>query len=374
MTMGVVAASPALAGPAQSAPGSVDGGHDHSVLVTKPDSTGYNEVYASGSNAVGQLGNNTTVNSTVFTKVRNLTRVKAVSANYHYSLALKADGTVWAWGKGHLGTGFSQSSVPVQVPGITNAVAIDAGIGHAVAVLSDGTVKTWGANGQGQLGNGTTTDSPTPVTVTGLTGAATTYGAAAAGLSHSVVVLADGTVKGWGDGDALGAGESVPESVTTPIAVPGVTGVKEASAKFTHTLVRLADGTVKGWGNDWNGNLGDGTGSPGGWAPTPVTAIGLTAVQGLATGQHHSAVLRTNSGGGWEVWNMGLGFGHTPVSGNHSLPGGPAAIGAGSGAHNLVTHADGSAWGRGDNSTGELGVGDTTARNTFTAVLETWSR
>ncbi|WP_170177684.1 RCC1 domain-containing protein [Thermomonospora umbrina] len=374
MTMGVVAASPALAGPAQSVPGSVDGGHDHSVLVTKPDSTGYNEVYASGSNAVGQLGNNSTVNSTVFTKVRNLTRVKAVSANVHYSLALKADGTVWAWGQGNLGNGSTQSSVPVQVSGITNAVAIDAGAAHAVAVLSDGTVKAWGSNSHGQLGNGTTTASATPVTVTGLTGAATTYGAAAAGLNHSVVVLADGTVKAWGKEDMLGIGAEGYDPVTSPVSVPGLTGVAEASAKFTHTLVRLSAGTVKGWGNDWNGNLGDGTGSPDGWAPTPVNAIGLTAVQGLATGQNHSAVLRTNSGGGWEVWNMGYSFGHTPISANHSAPGGPAAIGAGSGAHTLVTHPDGSAWGRGDNSTGELGVGDTTARNTFTAVLETWSR
>ena len=91
-----------------------------------------------------------------------------------HSLALKSDGTVWAWGYnnyGQLGDGTTTDRhTPVSVSGLTGVTAIAGGYGHSLALKSDGTVWAWGYNSYGQLGDGTTTDRHTPVDVSGLSG------------------------------------------------------------------------------------------------------------------------------------------------------------------------------------------------------------
>jgi phage baseplate assembly protein gpV len=117
--------------------------------------------------------------------------VQRIAAGGEHSLALRSDGTVWAWGYngyGELGNGTTtDSSVPVEVQGLTNVVAIAAGLYHSLALRSDGTVWAWGENYYGQLGNGTTTDSSVPVEVQGLT----TVIAIAGGYEHSLALSPD---------------------------------------------------------------------------------------------------------------------------------------------------------------------------------------
>ncbi len=109
--------------------------------------------------------------------VTGLTGVIQVAANGYFSLALRSDGTVWAWGDDSAGQlGNARSSTPVTRPvntigagsGITR---LSAGDFHVLALKSNGTVLAWGSNGSGQLGNGTTTDPAGPVQVTGLANA-----------------------------------------------------------------------------------------------------------------------------------------------------------------------------------------------------------
>lgn len=93
-----------------------------------------------------------------------------IAAGHFYTVALKSDGTVWAWGdnwNGQLGSGATlyQSTTPVQVSGLSNISVVVAGGNYTVALKSDGTVWAWGANGSGQLGNGTTSYSANPVQV-----------------------------------------------------------------------------------------------------------------------------------------------------------------------------------------------------------------
>src|SRR6185312_15197966 len=109
-----------------------------------------------------------------------------IAAGGTHVLALKSDGTVWAWGSntsGQLGDGTTtQRAAPVQVTGLSGVTAIAAGSNHSLAVKSDGTVWAWGTNAAGQLGDGTTgaTPHPTPAQVPGLSGVT----AIAAGGSH----------------------------------------------------------------------------------------------------------------------------------------------------------------------------------------------
>jgi alpha-tubulin suppressor-like RCC1 family protein len=105
-------------------------------------------------------------------QVIGLTNVLAISAGGHLSVALKSDGTVWAWGSGQngqVGDGGSPADrlTPVQVSGLTNVLAISAGLDHALALKNNGTVWAWGYNGFGQIGDGTTNDALVPVPVSG---------------------------------------------------------------------------------------------------------------------------------------------------------------------------------------------------------------
>jgi alpha-tubulin suppressor-like RCC1 family protein len=125
-----------------------------------------------GLNSYGQLGNGTSRDSHTPVPVRGLTGVTAISAGGYRTVALKNDGTVWAWGYnvgGELGDGTNTNrNSPVQVIGLrTGGIAISAGGSHTVALKNHGTVWAWGLNFSGQLGDGTTTDSYTPVQVKG---------------------------------------------------------------------------------------------------------------------------------------------------------------------------------------------------------------
>ncbi|HLZ19882.1 MAG TPA: SdrD B-like domain-containing protein, partial [Smithellaceae bacterium] len=122
----------------------------------------------------------------------------AIAAGYSHSLALKSDGTVWAWGNngnGQLGIGtITNSYIPAQVSGLTDVIAIAAGGHHSLAIKANGTVWAWGYNGYGQLGIGTTTNSLTPVQVSNLSGIT----AIAAGGNHSLALTSSGGVRAWG--------------------------------------------------------------------------------------------------------------------------------------------------------------------------------
>ncbi|MEU1186920.1 hypothetical protein [Streptomyces sp. NPDC005859] len=192
---------------------------------------------------------------------------------------------VESWGGnsfGQLGDGTTdERHTPVTVAGLTaaNATSLAAGGGHGLAVLSNGTVKAWGANDYGQLGDGTTsglaTPNRTPGTVRELSGVT----AVAAGCTYSLALLSNGTVKAWGNNFSgqLGNGTTGAPS-TTPVTVidPGnpsapLSGVIAIAAGCDHSLALLSNGTVKAWGLNDSGQLGNGT--VGGKSGTPVTVI-----------------------------------------------------------------------------------------------------
>jgi alpha-tubulin suppressor-like RCC1 family protein len=213
----------------------VVGGRDMS-LALMADGT----VRAWGGGANGELGNGTNpTRQTTPVTVSSLSGVVELAGGRNHALALKSDGTVWAWGlntSGQLGNGSKTSrNTPVQVQGITNAVAVAAGADHSVALLADGRVLTWGEAGRGQLGNGSTLDRTSPVTVAGLPGNVTFIGC---GRDHTLVVTADGQLWDWGQNDYGQLGDGTTTRRTRPVHIAGVDDAVEAHGGRGYTVVR----------------------------------------------------------------------------------------------------------------------------------------
>lgn len=295
----------------------VTGGGFHS-LALKADGT----VWAWGWNGFGQLGDGTTAQRNRAVQVAGLTGVTAIAAGAFDSMALKADGTVWAWGWngfGQLGDGTTTDRWrPVQVAGLRNVKAISANVVHSLAVTTDGTAWSWGWNGFGLLGDGTTAERHVPGRVVGLAGVTSV----AAGYYHSVALKADGSVWGWGWNAQGQLGDGTKADARVPVRAVGVSGATAVSAGNNHT-VAIVGGKVWGWG--WNAlnQLGSST-PPDRAMPAPVSFTSGVVAVALAAGAYHTVILTdTNFVMAWG-WDQ---FGQS----NYELqPDHPVAIGAGS--------------------------------------------
>ncbi|MGA2450582.1 MAG: hypothetical protein ABTD50_18095 [Polyangiaceae bacterium] len=231
-----------------------------------------------GRNDIGNLGNGTTIDSSVPVQVTGLTSgVTSISAGEGFVCAVTAGGAVMCWGAnmyGTLGNGAAatSSSVPVQVTGLTSgAVAVSAGTDAACAVTGSGGVVCWGQNEGGALGNGTTVSSSVPVQAAGLTsGVKSVSVGRGADTATSCALTTSGSVFCWGSGSygALGAGASVLSSLV-PIEVPGLAGATSLSVGWEGACVVLASGGAECWGLNSAGELGNGT-TTNSFVPTAV--------------------------------------------------------------------------------------------------------
>jgi alpha-tubulin suppressor-like RCC1 family protein len=210
-------------------------------MALKSDGT----VWDWGYNYHGQLGDGTFNKSPVPLQVSGLNNIIAIAGGGSHSLALKSDGTVWAWGYnrfGQLGMGISGADIfnPVQVSGLSGIIAIAGGMNHSLALKSDGTVWAWGYNSTGQLGNGTTNDSYSPVQVTGLSSVT----AIAGGYYHSLVLRSDGTVWGWGYNyqGQLGNGTYIKSS--QPMQATSLSSVSRIASFGSNSLAIISPPTA----------------------------------------------------------------------------------------------------------------------------------
>jgi len=322
-----------------------------------------------GANLTGQLGDGTTTSRAYYGPVSGLgSFVVQVAAGGTFALALRSDGTVWAWGSnasGQLGDGNTNySTTPVQVGGLTNVVAVAAGISQSLALRSDGTVWAWGGNQYGELGIGTTsTDQLTPVQVRGLTGVTKI----SAGGLFSLALRSDGTVWAWGDNAQGELGNGTTANSDVPVRVPGLSQVTRIDAGYYCSLAvstGIGGATpVWTWGGNDAGDLGDGTLTDR-HTPEQVTGIGAPAVTGLAIGNGYALALGSDG----SVWAWGADtwgqLGNAPQSAAVTCPILTIAPGSGitqlaSGVdHVLALRANGTvlAWGR--DYYGELGDGN----------------
>ncbi len=324
-------------------------------------------VWAWGSNSYGQLGDGTTTSRSAPVQVNGLSggllSPQGLAAGSGRSLAVRPSGALVTWGRNDadLQTGVSVSRrLPGAVTGILNITRIAAGNAHSLVARSDGALLAWGQNSYGQLGDSTTISRSAPTVVSGLTNADLL---SAAGF-HSLAVRSDGTVWTWGANYSGQLGDGTTTSRNTPVQVSGLVGIVGIAAGG-HSLAVRSDGTVWAWGSNSSGQLGDGTTSN---RNTPVQVSGLVGIVSIAAGNSHSLAVRSDG----TVWAWGsnylgqLGDGTTI---DRSVPvrvltlAGVALVAAGS-THSLVLDRDGSVWSWGDNGYGQLGDGSTSSRST----------
>ncbi|MDW8273263.1 MAG: T9SS type A sorting domain-containing protein [Chitinophagales bacterium] len=340
------------------------------TLVVCSDST----VKAFGENATGQLGNGTNDDSNVPVPSGNLTGVIAVCGGGDqleaHSMALKADGTVWAWGSniyGGLGNGLkgteNNTNTPGQVLLLSNVKAISCGGWHSVALKNDGTVWAWGWNKEGQLGDGTFNDKTIPSQVPGLNNVI----AIAAGTYHTLALKSDSTVWAWGDNKNGQIGNDTSgNDVNVPVQVKNLSGVVAIYAGRFFSLAVKADGTVWTWGEDLYGQLGNGATTDSD-IPIQVPGLKLALPPIVCTGAFHCMAVKSDntvvSWGRNTYGNLG-----DNTTNNRSTPGpvpglsDVAGLAAGTN-FTLIYKKDGSFWGCGRNASGQLGDGTNTQRN-----------
>lgn len=183
----------------------------------------------------------------------------AIGAGVNYACAIRSDGTAWCWGQntaGQLGDNTTvDRTAPVAVVSteMPKLTSITTGFHHTCAIGVDHSVWCWGGNGDGQLGNNTTSDNHTPVKVTGIASAS----ALALGGRHTCA-LDGGAVKCWGNNDLGQLGNGSTGSSSIPVAAQVAGGVTAIAAGNDETCAVDGAGGVSCWGANDSGQLGDG--------------------------------------------------------------------------------------------------------------------
>ena len=244
--------------PQKNAYEKISGGMYHNLAI---DSHG--NLIAWGINNNGQLGDGTQTNRTIPTQIMDGTTFKEISAGGLFSLAIDSNGGLWASGSngiGQLGDGTTVSkSTPVKITNTdgTTFTSISAGIAHSLAIDSNGKMWAWGLNSDGQLGNGTTTNSTKPIKIM----SGTSFKAVAAGSNYSLAIDVNGNLYAWGANANGQLGNGSTTTLKSPTQIASGTTFKnvEASRGEKYSLALDTNGNLYTWGTNKYGQLGNGT-------------------------------------------------------------------------------------------------------------------
>ena len=291
----------------------------------------------------------------------------AVSCGYAHTMALKSDGTLWAWGansSGQLGLGSTKDrSAPTQVdPGSTWKV-VSCGYFDTLAIRSDGTLWAWGYNPDGELGLNDTTETNTPAQV----GADSTWKTVSCGYEYTLAIKTDGSL--WGCGDnmdgELGLGSLDSTSTLMPVGAGSTWTAVSVSGTNWYTLAIKSDGTLWACGDNMSGELGLG----GTKDSNALIQVGVGSTW-TAVSCGYGFTLAVKTGGTLWAWgsstsgNLGLG----KMDSTNVLP---TQVGADSTwtavacgyEQTLAIKKDGTLWAWGDNFYGSLGLGNTKSKD-----------
>ncbi len=340
----------------------VSANSDYDSSGIKTDGT----LWAWGSNGYGELGVGDTNEHDSPVQVGTDTDWQSMSIGYYHGLAQKADGSLYSFGDnsyGELGLGYldnlSQSLSPLSIAEDSLWKHIYAGNGYSLALKSDGTLWAWGYNGEGELGVGDTNNRDVPTEV----GNETDWESIATTNSHVLAIKSDGTLWAWGNNtyDQLGLGDT--DNRDTPTQVGIDTDWKSIAAGGAHSVAIKTDGTLWAWGSNYGGELGLGDTDN---RDTP-TQVGTDTDWDVITAGYFTLALKTDG----TLWSWGynydneLGLGDTDNRDTPTQVGTDtdwSAISAGD-YSSFALKSDNSLWVWGYNGEGELGIGDTNNRD-----------
>lgn len=333
-------------------------GYDHTVALK-----GDGSLWAWGSNTSAQLGDGTTTNRISPVQIGTATDWAQVAAGAMHTTALKENGSLWAWGGnayGQLGDGTTSGKLrPVQIGTATDWAQVAAGALHTIALKENGSLWSWGWNDYGQLGDGTTSSKLSPVQI----GTATNWAQVKSGYYHTLALKEDGSLWVWGMNANGQLGDGTTSDKLSPVQIGTATDWAQVTAGNQHTLALKEDGSLWAWGANYRGQLGNGTTTD---SLIPLRIGTATDWSQVAAALYHSIALKGDSSlwsWGWNVYGQ-LGDGTT----TDSLS--PMQIGTASdweqvvaGRYNtLALNSDDLLWAWGRNNFGQLGDGTTTDR------------
>ena len=293
--------------------------------------------------------------------ITNGNEYKTISAGDGHTMAIKADGSLWAWGwnvYGQLGDGTTiDRYAPIKI--MDSVVSVSAGTIHNMAIKTDGSLWAWGYNGTGELGDGTKIDRYTPVKIMD------SVVSVSAGGSHTMAIKTDGSLWAWGHNGIGRLGDGTTTSRSTPVKI--MDSVVSVSAGDGHTMAIKADGSLWAWGYNSDGQLGDGTRID---RYNPVKI--MDSVVSVSAGGCYTMAIKTDGSlwaWGWNAIGQ-LGDGTTidrynPVKIMDSV----VSVSAG-GYHTMAIKSDGSLWAWGGNYYGPLGDGTRTSRSTPVKIMD----
>ena len=353
----------------------VEAGGNHTVAL-RTDGT----LWAWGDNTFGQLGVGSVIARNSPVRIGVDTDWASISAGFYHTIALKSDGSLWAFGdntKGQLGNGlaaFSQPA-PVRIGIDKNWAAVAAGDFHSIALKTDGSLWGWGDNTSGQVGTGSVMPDTQPLPVR--IGTAADWIAIAAGGSHSVALKADHTLWGWGSNAAgqLGNGTNIYATAPVQIVLPPPfinSDWAAVTAGQSHTVAVKTGGTLRAWGNNTFGQFGVGTKLD---SDVPVQEIGLATNWAAATAGDSQSLGRKSDATIW-AWG-GNQSGQLGIGSNVDAPA-PVKVGADTdwadvssgSAHSVALKTSGTIWSWGDNALGQVGDGTIISRNAPVLVAQ----
>jgi alpha-tubulin suppressor-like RCC1 family protein len=326
-----------------------------------------------GQNNFAQLGDNTTTKrSSPIQTIAGGANWKLVAANDYHAAGIKTDGTLWLWGYnawGQLGRGSTggSSGSPAQTVSATNDwKSVSMGQAHTLALKTNGTIWAWGYNTPGCLGDGTTTDRNSPVQ---LVSATSYWKQIAAGRYNSTAIKTDGTLWLWGNNGYGQLGDNTITNKSSPVqTVSGGTNWRLVSAGSYNTAAIKTDGTLWLWGLNTEGQLGTNDITS---RSSPVqTVSGGTNWKLVSAGNYQNFAIKNDG----TLWGMGRGdIGRGTLGDNTTVSkSSPVQTIAGGTNwksvsacydHVLAVKTDRTLWVWGANSQGQLGIDSTAVRS-----------
>jgi alpha-tubulin suppressor-like RCC1 family protein len=334
-----------------------------------------------GNNSNARLGDGTTTDrSSPVTVVGGITNWSQVSASIHSPLSSNhilgiAGGVAYGWGNnidGRLGDGTTilRSSPVTVVGGITNWSQVSAGGSRHSAGIAGGVAYAWGYNGQGRLGDNTTINRSSPVTVVG---GITNWSQVSAG-NVSTLGIAGGVAYAWGNNENGKLGDNTIIVRSSPVTVVGgITNWSQVSAGDTHSI-GIASGIAYAWGNNSNGRLGDGSAV---MTSSPVTVTGgITNWSQVSAGAFHSLGIANGIAYAWGAAS-GSSLGVLGNNSGFTVATSPVTVVGGitnwtelsAGRYHSLGIAGGIAYAWGNNSNGRLGDNTVITRSSPVTVV-----